>query len=521
MPVKVSGYRVRRHHGSMADPIASFASRRRFLVGASALMGSSCLPGLAACDGSNRAAETPAPSAPAPTQPLPAPPPPPAPPESADVRAVASLRSREMSSRIDSHYAGLSYEKDKLVDSMFDGTNTALIRLFRLLGVSVLRLGANAVDRCSWKGAMPDLTPILPAHIDALAEFVEATQWQVIYGVNMARNTTANAASEAAYVASRLGPALLAWEIGNEPDLYPRHDYRPSSWGYDDYLKEWRAFRDAMRQASPGTFFSGPATAFDVARFTLPFVRDVGPTLSMLTHHYYRADRNDSNSTLTSLLQPDLGLLTELSRLVPAAARRGVAGGLRLDEANSFFNGGVPGVSNAYGTALWVLDFMFMCALAGCTGANMHGGGSGPGYTPIADRHGLAVEARPELYGMLMFAQAAQGLPLEGSVDADAAINISIWGVARDDNGINAVLINKDAARSVRVELAIDNTATRFDPLWLRGVGLAATSGHTLGGAAIDGNGTWVPQSQEPMIASEGRIVALLPPASALLLRSL
>jgi hypothetical protein len=83
------------------------------------------------------------------------------------------------------------------------------------------------------------------------------------------------------------------------------------------------------------------------------------------------------------------------------------------------------------------------------------------------------------------------------------------------------VLINKDATRTVRVELATGNTAMRFDPLWLRGAGLAATSGYTLGGVAIDGTGTWLPQPQEPMIASEGRVVVLLPAASAVVLRSL
>lgn len=91
----------------------------------------------------------------------------------------------------------------------------------------MLRIGANQVDRSSWNGVVEGLTPILPAQIDAFAAFVQATQWQVIYGVNLARNTPANAADEAAYVAERLGPSLLAWEIGNEPDLYVRHGYRP------------------------------------------------------------------------------------------------------------------------------------------------------------------------------------------------------------------------------------------------------------------------------------------------------
>jgi len=384
----------------------------------------------------------------------------------------------------------------------------------------VLRIGANAVDRSSWQGAVEDLTPILPWHIDALGAFVQATEWQVIYGVNLARNTPADAASEAAYVAARLGPSLLAWEIGNEPDLYRRHDYRPSSWNYDDYLAEWRSFRDAMSAASPGVPFSGPATAFELRRFTLPFAQDEGANLAMLTHHYYRADGDASDSTLALLLQPHPGLVTELSSLVPAAAA-GIPQGVRLAEANSFYNGGVPNVSNAYGTALWVIDFMFSCALAGCAGVNMHGGGSGPGYTPIADHDGAVIEARPEFYGMLMFAQAADGLPLEGTVDADAAINVSAWGVDRDRSGTNFVLINKDSSRSVSMELEIGAAAPRFDALWLRGDALDASTGQTLGGASIGSDGSWTPQPPEPMIASNGRLTALLPPASAVMLRSL
>lgn len=491
------------------DATAPQAGRRSFLIKASTLVGASLLP--AACgDGSDDAPAPPAPPAP-----------PPVPPETGDVQAEVSFRPVDTAARVGSRYSGLSYEKHKLAAPMFTGTNAALIQLFRLLGPAVLRIGANAVDRSSWEGAVDGLTPILPSQIDALAAFVQATQWQVIYGVNMARNTPADAASEAAYVAARLGPSLLAWEIGNEPDLYRRNDYRPSSWNYDDYLEEWRALRDAMSQASPGVSFSGPATSFDLARFTLPFVRDEGATLAMLTHHYYRADRNDPDSTLALLLQPHLGLLTELSRLVPAAAAEDIAQGVRLAEANSFYNGGVPNVSNAYGTALWVMDFMFICALAGCTGVNIHGGGSGPGYTPIADRDGLVVEARPELYGMLMFAQAAQGLPMEGTVDADAVINVSAWGVGRDDGGLNAILINKDGSRSVSMDLATGTTATRFDPLWLNGTALPATTGHTLGGVTVGADGSWAPQPQEPMIASDGRLDVLLPPASAVLLRSL
>ena len=480
-------------------------ARRSLLIQASALLSSSLLPALTACGGDS------GPAAPAPA-PAPAGP---------SVQADVSFQSVATAVHVDSRFAGLSYEKNKLAVPLFTGTNAALIQLFRLLGPSVLRIGANAVDRSSWNGAISGLTAILPGQIDALADFLQATQWQVIYGVSLARNTPGNAADEAAYVAKRLGSSLLAWEIGNEPDLYRRLGYRPDSWGYADYLKEWRAVRDAMSAASPGVAFSGPATAFDLTRVALPFAKDEGAGVPMLTQHYYRADGEDAGSTLDLLLQPDPNLQSELAILVKAASDAGMALGMRYDECNSFFDGGAPNISNAYGTALWVMDFMFTCAVAGCTGVNLHGGGKGPGYTPIADSDGTVVEVRPEFYGLLMFTQASPGAPMAGTVTSSASMNLNAWGVARADGGLNVVLMNKDATSGVSMNVATGIAAGSFDPMWLRGSALSATTGQTLGGVGIGNDGSWTPQPQAPLSASGGLLSVPLPPASAVLLRSL
>jgi hypothetical protein len=403
---------------------------------------------------------------------------------------------------------------------MITGTNAPLIQLFSLLGPAVLRIGANAVDRSSWKGDTQGLTPILPAQIDALAAFIRATRWQLIYGVNLARNTPANAAREAAYVSERIGDSLLAWEIGNEPDLYRRHGYRPADWGYSEYLAEWREFQQAMSKAAPGVAFSGPGTAFELEDNTLHFARDERNRLAMLTHHYYRGDRDDSRSTLELLLQPHAGLMRELSSLVEVAADENIPLGVRLTEANSFHGGGLPDASDAFGSALWVLDFMFTCALAGCHGVNMHSGNRGS-YTPIADVDGEVAEIRPLFYGMVMFAQAALGLPLKGVVATDATINVSAWAIQRDDGGFNAVLLNKDRRRSVGMNLNTGSNAERFESLWLRGTALTATMGQTLGEQTIGTDGSWTPQQQPQLTARGGQFNVLLPPASAVLVRSL
>ncbi|HEY4542692.1 MAG TPA: heparinase, partial [Noviherbaspirillum sp.] len=436
--------------------------RRSLLIQMSALLGVSLVPGLVIHGGNAFAQQPPA-----------------ADPEAAetDAQITVTFQPASQAKNLDSRFAGLSYEKDKLTEPLFTPTNLALLQLLRLLGPGVLRIGANAVDRSSWNGAVKGLTPILPEHIDALATFVQAAQWQVIYGVNMARNTPENAASEAAYVASRLGPSLLAWEIGNEPDLYRRHRYRPRDWTYEDYIREWRALRDAMSAATPGIPFSGPSTAYNVPVFTLPFARDEGSRVPLLTHHYYRADRDDPDSTLDLLLRPDPNLMPELDTLVAAAAEAGMTQGVRIDEANSFYGGGLQNVSNAFGTALWVMDFLFNCAVAGCTGVNLHSGGSGPGYTPISEREGVVIEARPGFYGMFMFTLAAQGMPMTSMMDPPVDINLSAWGVQRSDGGFNAILINKDKSRSVAMNLVTNAPATSYDPIWLRGTSLTASAG--------------------------------------------
>ena len=95
------------------------------------------------------------------------------------------------------------------------------------------------------------------------------------------------------------------------------------------------------------------------------------------------------------LLQPDTSLPGTVSNIVAAATAASLPLGFRTDECGSFYNGGAPNVSDAYGTALWTLDFMFTCALNGGQGVNFHGGGDGTGYTPIADNGTTVVQARP------------------------------------------------------------------------------------------------------------------------------
>lgn len=80
----------------------------------------------------------------------------------------------------------------------------------------------------------------------------------------------------------------------------------------------------------------------------------------------------------------------------------------RLAETNSCYQGGKPGVSDTFASALWGVDLMYQLASVGGMGINFHGGGYG-WYTPIAGTPQNGFLARPIYYGMLLFRRLERG----------------------------------------------------------------------------------------------------------------
>lgn len=78
-------------------------------------------------------------------------------------------------------------------------------------------------------------TAIEPVAIDRLAGFLHVTGWRAIYGLNLGTGTPDRDAEEAAYVAKALGPRLLFFQIGNEPEYYSNasNRLRPSGWDFE------------------------------------------------------------------------------------------------------------------------------------------------------------------------------------------------------------------------------------------------------------------------------------------------
>ena len=437
-------------------------------------------------------------------------------------QAAAALRidvgGKAAGADIAPDFVGLSYEKSFLSLPLFDSDDAPLVALLRRLGPGVLRLGGNSVDRASWDPTGPGLRKGLtaPSDISRLAQFLRAADWRVIYGLNMATSTPQVAEQEASAAHAALGNRLVAFEIGNEPDLYHGNGLRGRDYSYSDWLKEWKSYAEAISSGVPEAEYAGPAAATDLKGFTIPFSRDAAGKASLLTHHYYRADGRLSTSTVELLLSPDPRLPGLINGLADAARSQGIRGGFRLGEANSFFNGGAAHVSDTFASSLWAIDFLFECARGGAEGVNFHGGGESSGYTPIADDGRTVQAVRPEYYGIYLFSMAARGRMLTVNVSTGGNA-VSAWAVAARDDSLRVVLLNRSDARPALVDLRLPGAPQTASLLRLTGPSLAAETDTRLSGSLILPDGSWDRTPQAVAVVRDGRLEVQVDGPGALL----
>ena len=395
--------------------------------------------------------------------------------------------------------------------------NLAYVNLVRTLSPrGVIRVGGNTSDYASFAPhgsavSSPKGTVITADNLQDLGAFLDATGWSLIWGLNLGRGSAQEAAAEAKAVSAAARDKLIAFEIGNEPDLFG-HAHRPESYRYDDYLREYKTYQASIRRELPGAPFAGPdaASATDwVARFA----SDEGNDLKLLTHHYYR-ECAGAASTLDKLLHPDPKLQPELEKLKAASAASHIP--YRICETNSFCGGGKQGASDTFGSALWALDFMFTLASAGAAGVNMETGVNQLGwiswYSPIGDDEHGNYSTAPEYYGMLAFAQASKGQRLASSYDS-AGLNLTAYTVAPDAKHLCITIVNKDSSQDADVSISCPRKFPRGSLIRLTGPSLESKQDVTLGSSKVDASGNWKPLPMEST-RSDGRDWQLRVPAA-------
>jgi hypothetical protein len=396
-------------------------------------------------------------------------------------------------STIPQDFIGLSYESAQLANpAFFSAENTALIALFRELSDwGVLRLGGgtseftaftadetqaaapfDAVGPDTSKNVKSD-TIITRQSLRNLREFLDATGWRCLYGLNLGRGPVARAVQEASYAQSILGPRLIAFQLGNEPDAW-RNRYRPATWSYADYWKEWSAAATAIEVRVPQASFAGPDVSNKLAYVT-GFAEDKkhnAHDVVMLTSHYYAmGPAGAPGITLDKLLSPDPKLERDLAIAMAAAHSAGLP--YRMSEGNSCWNGGQSGVSDTLASALWVADMMLDFASLGCAGVNLHGGGNGF-YTPIAGTLAEGFTRRPEYFGVELIKPFTGATLIRSKLDC-ANDRVRAYA-ARKSGSAMVLIINKSDQPAL-----IRTTLRRAHRQWLLiGPAIDAKQGVTL-----------------------------------------
>ena len=416
-------------------------------------------------------------------------------------------------------FLGLGYEISSVTrPGLLSAMNHKYVQLVRTLGArGVVRIGGNTADYASYSASAAAVsTPfgsvVNEAVLKDLGGFLRATGWQLIWVLNLGSGFEPDAIAEAEAVQRFAGDRLLAFEIGNEPDLFVGEKHRKPGYGYEAWLDDTRRAKAALRARLPGIPFAGPDAAGKTDWVTR-FAGDEGKDAVLLTHHYYREGQNPG-STIGKLLGADPKLAPELETLRAASQLCGKP--YRICEVNSFSGGGRRGVSDTMAAALWALDYMFTLAVNGCAGVNMETGVNQLGfispYSPIGDDEHGVYSAMPEYYGLLAFSLAAKGRLLQTNSNTDG---IRAYATQQAE-AIAVTLINKGASDAlVRVNAGRSLAGRRASVLRLLAPAVDAKTGVTLGGAQVSAAGTWKAAKVESVTIGKGSFELGLPAFSA------
>jgi hypothetical protein len=454
-------------------------------------------------------------------------------------RITLSVHAGDTLAHVPATYTGLSYETAQLThETFFSAENVQLIHLCRTLGTSgVLRIGGNTSafttfvptggdpnalgygpDRGTQASRQyPGMYKITPKAIDNLRAFLDQTGWQLLYGLNLRHGTPESGVEEAAYVAKVCGAKLVALQFGNEPDLF-RDDPGPDGkdgpiWGFDKFITRWKAMYAAVHARLPGVKIAGPDSAYR-KDWAGRFAQETKGEISLLTTHYYaEGPPTDPRMTIDFLLHPGEKIQTSIYDAMAAAKAAGLP--YRMSEGNSCYQGGKPGVSNTFASALWAGDFMLDLAARGATGVNLHGGGQGV-YTPIATDSSGNASARPDFYGMWMAGQFANATMVRTDIKASTGMDLPKANVtayaARHEGGMLVAVFNKGGDV---LEIALEGAPGRGDVYRMKAPALDSTTGVTFGRGTRSADAVWTLGADETL---HGKTLAL-PAASAVLLR--
>jgi hypothetical protein len=426
--------------------------------------------------------------------------------------------------QIPSNFLGLSFEtltllpNDDGTPAYFTPNNRQLIQLFHALGIHSLRIGGNTAD-----------TPSIPipteSEIAPLFQFAKLADAKVIYTLRLRESSIPQVVETAKYLMDHYAAQIDCLAIGNEPNIYEKE--------FPKYASELHAYSSAVLAAAPNMRFCGPGTT-GPGVWAIDYIQEFGhsPQLLWLTQHSYPGGAGgkvtDPTTGITQMLSStfEQRYLNYYKAFVPAAQAANIP--YRIEETNSFYNGGAKDVSNTFASSLWALDFLYFWLSHGSSGVNFH-----TGETVAAADHQTPcwyatfwthpdgnLDVHPIAYAMKAFDLAAHGTLLSPKIDG-APDTLKIYATRDTTQTIYLTIINKQIDPNQPPAIISPSLPTPYrhiSALTLTAPGLSSTSTVTLGGTSITKDGEWR-GTWQPVPSSGQSLQVKVPSGSAILLK--
>jgi hypothetical protein len=421
-----------------------------------------------------------------------------------------------LGSQLPSGFVGLSFGAATVAQDNYASTD--LGGYLRTLGrAGVIRIGGNSGDTTFWTST-GEPAPSW-ATSGTITAIVRDAGWKVILAVNLKYPDPARAADEAKYARQIFGHSLLAIEIGNEPNFY-----------YSDvsaYYTDFESYVTAIEQAAPGVGITGPDAETNHSSWLGGFATldAAHPDVTEITDHTYPTS---ACGTSTATIPELLGTGSMQYETANAQAALSAAAQLHvpaaMSETNSTVCAGTTGVSDAFASALWVLDYSLLIAQQGIVNADFMDGTNAAGcdpYTPLCPTTG-DLSARPIYYGML--AAELVGTGRFAALDNPDAADMRAYAV-RHGHGLTVVLDDvqdpaANGATTVTLDLGTDFHSGRLTALTTSSsAGLSATTDITLGGQQVGAHGAFPRPKSTPVSVHDQTATVTVPAGSAAIIQ--
>ncbi len=447
------------------------------------------------------------------------------------VAVSVSIDAHHPGAPVPREFLGLSFEAYSLAEIARFGSRGNLVRMLRSLGPGVIRFGGVTADtQVAWTDAATPRPAWATAVLQAgdfrrLRRLAGESGWHILLTIGLAHYDPRAAAREAAAAGRALGSWLAGIELGNEPDSYARHGFRPSPWTPAQYNAQVGAYRRAIAKVAPGIALVGPDVSGSGAFLRWAPSTAVRQHPALLTgHHYPLGCHQSPKPTIARLLSPATRRAEELSLRRYLSVSRAAGIPFRLDEAGSVSCGGAAAISNTFASALWALDYIVHTMAAGAVGIDLEGNPANcRGYAPVcaSTRRRLAegvLGAQPEWYALLLSRELIGDRPVRARFRASAA-NVDVLALLGARQRLQVVIVDDDppAAKRAAVSLHVGPRYKLASTLSLTAPSPAATAGIRLGGRAVGSDGTLPAPARSYSLVRAGTFTLALPPGSAAL----